>query len=136
MQITFAHLCDYASVSLDGKLSVMGIFSQINGQQIPLTHPQAYLAFQIDLNYAEIGRPLEIEIQIVDQDGKSLFGAKGSAAFQPGGPAPKPGKNGQIGQIIAFNNLTFASAGTYDINVFLNGNLSKQLSFEVSKPAA
>jgi uncharacterized protein DUF6941 len=92
MQINFAHLCDYASVSREGKLSVMGIFDKINAQQLPYTHPQAFLAFQIEINSAEAGRPFAIEIHCVDADGNEVFKNQGQGRWsgRSAGPTTRP----------------------------------------------
>jgi hypothetical protein len=130
MQITFAHLCDYALVSREGKLSVMGIFSQINGAKLPLVHPQAYLAFELAIGYAEVGKPITIDIQIVDADGSKILGARVNGAIHAG-TAAKPGESPQIGQILAIQNLTFPKFGTYNVNFFLNERFAKQVEFRV-----
>ena len=46
MKVNFAHLCDYAMIA-DGKLGVIGIFSIINVPQLPHTHTQMYVAFEL-----------------------------------------------------------------------------------------
>jgi hypothetical protein len=137
VQINFAHLCDYASVSREGKLSVLGIFSQINGAHAPLVHPQAFLAFELAINYAEVGKPITIDIQIVDADGTKILGARVNGAIHAGTPV-KPGDAPQIGQILAIHNLTFPRFGTYNVNFFLNERFAKQLEFRVvqSQPAS
>jgi hypothetical protein len=40
--IEFSLLCDYASVSMDGKLSMNGIFERFVVKEIPAIHPQLF----------------------------------------------------------------------------------------------
>jgi len=136
MQINFAHLCDYATISRENKLSVLGIFSVINVQQIPYVHSQAYLAFEVELNYAEMGRPFTIELKCVDADGNSVFEVKGQAIAAPKSGPPKPGERPRIAQALGIQNIALNRTGAYDINIFLNGKLEKQISFEVNNKSA
>src|SRR5690349_12260305 len=104
MEVTFAHLCDYATVSREGKLSIMGIFSQINAPKVPIVHPQMFLAFEFSFDYAEVGREFTYEIQIVDEDGHKIWGIETGGAIQSQTPV-KPGEIPSVGQIVAIQNL-------------------------------
>lgn len=132
MEVSFAHLCDYAAVSQDRKLSVMGIFTAINAPQVPVVHPQMYLAFELELDYAEVGRDFTLEIQIVDEDGHAVWGIKAGGNVQAP-TTPKPGEKTNIGQIFAIQNLKFDKYGPYDVNIFINGRPSKRLEFKVTR---
>lgn len=134
MKITFAHLCDYAMLSREGKLSVMGIFSGIRPGQLPYVHPQAYLAFEIELSYAEVNRPVSVELQCIDADGNKSFQATSQLTFKSKAGPPKPGDKPKLGQVLGIQNLQFTRACRYDINIFLNGNLSHQIEFEIQAP--
>ena len=131
MDVTFAHLCDYASISREGKLSVMGIFSQINAAAVPLVHPQAYLAFELEANYAEVGKPFTIDIEIVDEDGAGAVRVHADGVIQTPAPA-KPGEKPRIFQFLTFNNLKLNKFGTYNINLFINQRLARQLEFRTA----
>ena len=45
--IEFALFCDYASLSMDGKLNLVGIFERILSEKTPATHPQMYVVSKI-----------------------------------------------------------------------------------------
>jgi hypothetical protein len=120
MDVTFGHLCDYATVSQDGKLSVMGIFGQIYAPKVPVVHPQMFLAFELEFDYTEVGRDFTVEVQIVDEDGRVIWGLKGGGKMQSPSP-PKPGDRPAAGQIFTIQNLKFDKFGSYDVNIFANG---------------
>jgi len=122
-------------VSQDGKLSVMGIFSQINAPQVPFVHPQAFLAFEVEFDYAEVGSEFNVEVQIVDEDGKRVWGMKGAGSVRTQTP-PKPGDRPTIGQILLIQNLRFERFGSNDINVFTNGVHSRRIQLRVAKLAS
>ncbi|MBI4844907.1 MAG: hypothetical protein HY810_00250 [Candidatus Omnitrophica bacterium] len=46
-KLSFAFLCDYASVSREGKLSLNGIFENINARAFPVHHPLMYIVANI-----------------------------------------------------------------------------------------
>src|SRR5215217_3944288 len=43
MEVKLAVLADYANVSQDGKLNIMGIFQEINAPSLPFPLPQMFL---------------------------------------------------------------------------------------------
>lgn len=70
MTIKFALICDYASVSQDGKLSTMGIFDT---HSIPSVHGSMHLAFMFELHPAELGHQFKLKVKLVDDKGQSLM---------------------------------------------------------------
>lgn len=130
MEISFAHLCDYATISREGKLSAMGIFSRINAASFPYAHPQAFLAFEILLNWAEVGKEFPIRVDLVDADGTSVFRAE--ARLTAHGTA-KPGERPRIPQVLGIGGMKFERGGTYVINFWLDDKLERQLEFAVEK---
>lgn len=45
--IEYAVFCDYASMSIDGKLNLVGVFERIMSEQTPATHPQMFVVSKI-----------------------------------------------------------------------------------------
>ena len=128
MKIKYAHLCDYAMVSREGKLSVLGIFTRITSARLPWVHPQAYIAFEIELNYAEVGKEFSVKIELVNADGGRIFGAEAQIMAQG---SAKIGQNPGIPQVIGIGGMRFENEGPYNINFWLNGKLEHQLEFTV-----
>src|SRR5919204_3250104 len=48
MRLSLALLADYANVSHDGKLNIMGIFGQIHAPQFPAVHAQMHLVLSLE----------------------------------------------------------------------------------------
>lgn len=132
MRISFAHLCDYAMVA-NGKLSLIGIFTQIGARSFPAAHGPFYLAFQLEFNAPEIGRQCRVEIQLRDSDGGEM--AKIDGHFVPEGTA-KPGEQPQSSQIIMFPPIKFQKPGDYEFAFFLNDEYKHSVRFKVAKAEA
>ena len=43
MRVALGVLADYANVSAEGKLNIMGVFQIVNAVQFPHVHPQMHL---------------------------------------------------------------------------------------------
>lgn len=128
MRVVFAHLCDYALISNNGKLSVLGIFGRLSPPKLPFVLPQCYLAFEIELNYAEANREFELEIHLVDADGHKLLNIDARLNVRGQG---KPGDRPRLGQAIALHNVPFERPGIHNWNIFLNKSLATQLELMV-----
>ncbi|MGH2429420.1 MAG: DUF6941 family protein [Candidatus Limnocylindria bacterium] len=62
-------LCDYALTAQDGKISAIGVFSQINVARMPATHGRCFIVAMLE---AEPG-PHELSINVVAPSGKSTL---------------------------------------------------------------
>ncbi|CAN5267438.1 hypothetical protein BH23GEM2_BH23GEM2_14810 [soil metagenome] len=129
MEVRFAHLCDYALVSKEGKLSVLGIFSNIVVRNLPATHPSAYLAFELEFNHAEMNQPVPLRIELVDADGAKLLRLEAEVVAE--GPQ-QIGARPRLAQILTLNQLTFRKSGSYEFNFFISEALKHQLPFSVN----
>lgn len=130
MHVNYAMLCDYALLSIDGKPSLMGVYSRINTAQFPSLHPPTFLVFEIELDYTELGKQVDVHVQCVDADGSPILDAR--AAIQTFGKG-KIGDRPLLPQILRLPPLRFDKEGKYDINIFLANDPSpkKRVSFEV-----
>ena len=109
MEIKFAHICDYALVADNGKLSVLGIFNQLRAPApFPFPHPALYIAYEIGLEPAEVGRPIKVKIEIQDEDGGEILSMEGGLKTE--GKA-KIGDTPAARQVIGLNQLVFSKAG-------------------------
>ena len=70
MDVTLAVLADYANVSQDGKLNIMGIFQEVNPPLLPFTLPQMYLVLSLTAGPAEFNTTRDIRIPRCTATGK------------------------------------------------------------------
>ncbi|MDQ3880312.1 MAG: hypothetical protein M3295_04485 [Chloroflexota bacterium] len=67
--LTTLLLCDYALTSQDGKISAIGIFSQITVNRLPTAHPRLFIVAVLE---ADPG-PYELELQVLAPSGTGLL---------------------------------------------------------------
>src|SRR5687767_15902555 len=60
-------LCDYALTAQDGKISAVGVFSQINVARLPATHGRCFIVFILE---ATPGAH-ELGLQVISPTGKT-----------------------------------------------------------------
>lgn len=126
MQIKLAVLADYANVTGDGKLNILGIFDRINLVQIPAVHPQMHLVLRLEARPAELDRAHEIEIRLQDPEGATIFEVKGEIV-----PRGEPGQLVSTNQILTLNNLQLEKVGEYTFVVFVNNDIKAEIPLAV-----
>ena len=129
MKVTFAHICDYASVSREGKLSTMGIFDRIQVAAVPASHPLFYLAFELEMRLAELGVPFKMGIKLVDADGNKMLETEGEMQID----ATIAGAEVvRIPQLVAFGGMPLPRLGRYRFDIFVNGDHKHAATFDVA----
>ena len=129
MRISFAHICDYASVSREGKLSINGIFSNIASQAFPSAHPLLYVVFEVDLSAAELNQELTTKVKLQGADGAEIFAA--SMRFKVGGMA-RPGERPKIPQVLPIAGLVLPAPGMYQFSIWINGSHKVDVPFSAT----
>ena len=126
MQVKLAVLADYANVTSDGKLNILGIFDRINLVQVPAVHPQMHLILRLEAHPAERDRSHMIEIRLHDPEGSTIFEVKGDIV--PHGDGAQPISTNQI---LTLNNLQLEKIGAYNFVIFINNDLKSELPLHV-----
>jgi len=132
MQVRLALLADYANVTAEGKLNILGTFDHIAVSRFPAIHPQMQLILRLEARAAEKDRSHTLEIRLHDPDGKTVFDIKGEMVPRGGGPGESVATN----QIIGINNLALEQEGEYTIAVFIDNDLKTELPLTVSHIAS
>ena len=126
MQIKLAVLADYANVTGDGKLNILGIFDRINLMQVPAVHPQMHLVLRLEAHPAERERAHKVEIRLHDPEGATIFEVNGDIV--PHGDGGQPISTNQI---LTLNNLQLEKIGAYNFVIFVNDDLKSELPLHV-----
>jgi hypothetical protein len=126
VQVKLAVLADYANVTAEGKLNILGIFDRINLVQVPAVHPQMHLVLRLEAHQAERDRPHKVEIRLHDPEGVTIFEVNGDIV--PHGEGSQPISTNQI---LTLNNLQLQKIGAYTFVVFINNDLKTELPLHV-----
>jgi hypothetical protein len=62
-------LCDYALTAQDGKISAIGVFSQINVQRLPAAHGRCFIVAILEASPG----PHELTFQVVSPSGRATL---------------------------------------------------------------
>lgn len=115
MELTFALLADYANVSQEGKLNVLGLFNRILVQKFPAHHPQMHLVLRFLAGAGEYGRTRGVTIKLITEDGKEVFSLPQNIAIGEGGGRPL-----EINRILVMNNVVFSGPGEYSFRIVVD----------------
>jgi len=128
MKVSLALLADYANVTKEGKLNLLGLFSVINASSLPWKHPQMLLVLSFEASPAEWDTSKKIEIKLLDADGNNKL-TIGSDLKVPKGEA---GRNVSINSIVTMNNLRFDAEGDYAFHILIGGEDKKTIPLRVN----
>lgn len=105
VKLNFAHVCENAFTSSDGKLNVIGIFNQINTLSFPALHPRLMIVTSVT---GEVKKYTE-SIEIVS--------SKGDVIARAGNPIEIFKGGGAANFIADFVGIIFPEEGTYRIRI-------------------
>lgn len=129
----FLLLSDGAQVAGDKLYLLGGGWSYVRPQQYPSNVPVAMSAGVL-VPWNETNREHEFEVNIRNEDTKQVL-ATLSGRFEQGRPAGTPQGETQRMIIAATIPLNFEAPGQYVVEISLNGELSKRVSFRALPPS-
>ena len=130
MQVKFALLADYAIISRDGKLSVLGIFDEINLATIPGVMPTPMnLVVSLTGEASEVGNSFDLELLLWDQDGNELFASQTEFELKQERSGLYPTHNTLIG----LHGLRFNRAGDHSLIGKVNGEERRRVPIRVNQ---
>lgn len=120
-QVKAAFLCDYALTAQDGKLSVLGIFGNINFPSLPNAYPRFFVVVILTLDAGTF----PVHLGIVDPAGQQLLAEPPAVEVQ----SELPGMDANL--LIDFNGLPFHRAGIHQVQLFVEGRLIHSMPLNV-----
>jgi hypothetical protein len=130
MDVTFAVLADYANVSREGKLNVMGIFDRVVARQLPSRFPPMQLVIRLEAQPQELGQEHAIRIQLSDPGDASLFDLNGS--FTPRGAEPH--QSVSVNHVVGLADLPLQTTGVHTFSVWVDGVRMREIQLRVDEP--
>jgi len=127
MDVALAVLADYANVTREGKLNVMGLFTIIKAPRLPWVHPQMQVVLQLEAGAAEWETQKDIQVKLLDADANSLLDVRGSVKI----PRGEAGRRVHVNSIMTFANVKFQTEGDYVFAILIGGETKKELPLRV-----
>jgi hypothetical protein len=132
VDVTVAVLADYANVSQDGKLNIMGIFQEINPPFLPFPLPQMYLVLSFSAGPAEFGTVRNLRIPLLHGDGQELLTMEAQMTV----PRPnRPGSRAYINQTIGLAGVMFERSGDYAFSILVGDDEKATAPLHVNEPS-
>jgi len=100
---------DYANITGDGKLNVMGIFNDVNADSFPARHPSMFLIAKLAPELSEYGQQRDYTIILMDADANHILELSGK--FQV--PRPQNGRKPEVNIIFDLKDIVFTKAGRH-----------------------
>jgi len=129
MNVNLAVLADYANVTQEGKLNIMGTFDNIYADKFPCVHPEMKLVMQVEASISEVGHSHQIEVILMAADGARLFSVKGQVQVGE----VKPGTLFKANNILNIRGLKFDQPGEFEFKILINGEERKSVPLKVLK---
>jgi hypothetical protein len=125
-------VADYANLTGNNKLNVMGIFNELNPPSYPYRHPQMYLIIKLRAELGEFGDTRKVIIKLLDEDGNEMLVVPQQIKI----PEMREGKRPEINVMMSFNNLEFPKPGAYQFVVMVDKDHKGEVSIRANEPTA
>lgn len=130
MEVTLAVLADYANISREGKLNILGVFDIIKPGVVPYTHPSMQLVMKFKIAKKEANKVKGLKVELNDPTGKTLFVVGGKLSVDktlfPDGVTTV-----EANQLLNLSNVQFLKEGKYQFVIRLNGKKQESIPLSV-----
>lgn len=130
MEISLKALADFASLTKDNKLNIMGIFNEVAPTALPSVLPQMYVVAVYEASSAESGTEREAAIVLTDADGNEIIRMEQElivpAAIRPGGRIV-------MNQVIGLAGLKITHTGDFQFSFLIDNDEKGTLGLYVKE---
>ncbi len=131
VDVTVAVLADYANVSQDGKLNIMGIFQELNPPALPFALPQMYLVLSFSAGPAEFNTTRNVRIPLLHSDGQEILRLEAQMHVPS---ARRPGSRAFMNEAIGLAGIVFPQPGDYAFHVLIGDDEKAAVPLHVNEP--
>jgi hypothetical protein len=132
VDVNVAVLADYANVSQDGKLNIMGIFQEINPPFLPFPLPQMYLVLSFSAGPAEFDTDRNLRIALLHTDGQELLTLEAQMRVPR---SKREGSRAYINEAVGLAGVVFERPGDYAFYVLIGDDEKAAVPIHVNEPA-
>ena len=123
-------VADYANLSIDRKLNIMGIFNQIFATNFPAIHPSMHLVIEVGMEPDEDIGPHKITVYRMNESQTEkikIFEREFKFPPRTGGLMPKHTA------IVGLRQMGFIEPGTYEFLLHINDRFLDKLPLHLAK---
>lgn len=132
MKLLLLLTAEYANVTGDGKLNVMGVFDTINAPSFPARHASMYLVAKLGAELGEYGETRNLSIRLLDPDGNQLINLPGTVNIPKGQGGIKP----EVNALVELKDIVFPKPGPHQFVIFVDKDHKGDLTLYVNQIAA
>ena len=129
MKLLLLLAADYANITSDGKLNVMGIFRDINAYTFPARHSSMHLVVKLGAELGEYGDTRTLTVKLSDPDGNEIMSLSGPAAI----PNSVGGRVPEVNAILEIKDIIFPKPGPYQFIVLIDKDYKGDLPVYVNQ---
>ncbi len=119
MDLRVLLVADYANVSKEGKLNVMGIFTNITASKFPAFHAEMWLIAMLSAAPAEYGTTRKLTVKLLNEDATVEIMRWSRDMVVPQGTA---GRRVEMNQVVRLVGLEFPSKGAYQFSFLVDND--------------
>ncbi len=116
MRVDLAVLSDYATMTADQKLVIVGVFDTILVHALPAAHPSLHLALRVCIGPEDTGAH-SLLVRLVDPDGREVIPAL-KADFDA--DIPMDGDQGALQMVLEIGPVPFAAEGPHAVDILID----------------
>jgi hypothetical protein len=131
MKVTLALVCDYANVTIENKLNILGIFQEMNPPAVPFVMPQMFLVMSFRASAAEVPATRKITVSLLNDDEDEIFRAEQTVEIAK---PIRPGAVAVFNTVLGLQGLAFAKAGDHAFHILIDGDEKEQVELRVNEP--
>ena len=120
---------DYANITGDGKLNVMGVFNDIYSFNFPARHSTMHLVGKLGAELGEYEQTRNFTIKLLNEDGNPLMDISGQFQIPKGERGRKP----EVNLILELKDVVFPNPGIYQFVILVEKDYKCDLSLYVNK---
>ncbi len=128
-KISYLVLCDFASLSNQNKLNIIGAFENISATEVPSMHPQFFIAGSIKV--IQKGK-YDFSIIIIDNDGIEIA-QKQNFPYDSAEAAKSNSQDDNILLLVQIVNLKLEKFGDYKVVLSADEEVLAEAEFHVVK---
>ena len=122
-------VADYANITGEGKLNVMGIFNSISSFNFPARHSSMYLIAKLSPELGEYGQKRSFTILLMDADANHVVEVSGEFDI----PKGQDGKKPEVNIMFEMKDVVFTKPGRYVFVLLVDKDHKDEITLHVNQ---